>query len=96
MQFSFPKLAWSEKIFDMLLKAIKSSVEKHDFDSGWIKTPSNKVISYPLQRLPVEVFCYASDNSDGSGFSVDAYTSVTSSSITIAGAKKYCRVAVNL
>lgn len=96
MQFSFPKIAWSADVFDKLLKSIKDSIEKHDYDSGWIKTPSDKKIKHNLNALPVEIFVQSADNLSGSDFVPDTFTFANKTSVTINGAKAYCRVIINI
>lgn len=95
MQFSFPKLAWSETVFDRLLKAIKDGIEKADYDSGWIAAPTGGIFSHSLGVIPTEIWVYESDNSDGSAFSQILPTSVTRTGITITATKAYCRARAN-
>lgn len=95
MQFSFPKVAWDPNLFDRLLKSIKASDEKADFDTGWIVRPTSNLVTHNLGVLPSELWVYNSANVDGSSFAPDAYSAVTRTTLTLSGSGAYIRVRMN-
>lgn len=96
MQFKMAKAPFTQDLWDRFFNANKAAHEKADYDSGWIATPGNKTIMHRLNRLPCEVWVYASDAASGDGFDSDTWTACTSTQITITGPKAYCRVRMNL
>lgn len=81
--------------WDKLLRVAKQAIEKADFDSGWIATPSAKVIKHNLGVLPSEVWVYASASSSGTDFQSDTFTLCGRTNITVNGALGFCRVRMN-
>jgi hypothetical protein len=96
MQMRMAKAPFSEAVWDKFFSANKAAHEKADFDSGWVPTPSDKVIKHNLGRLPAEVWVYASDAASGDPFASDTWTACTANQITITGPSAYCRVRINL
>lgn len=96
MLFSFAKGPFSDTIWPKFVSAVKASIEKADWDSGVIPTPSDKIVKHPLGQLPAEVWVYASDNADGSSFDSDTWTACTTTQITVTGPKAFCRVRMRL
>lgn len=95
MQFQFSLQPFIPEIFGKLLKAIAAGIEKADFDSGWIAAPTGNVVKHTLGQLPSEVWVYKSASSTGEGFSPDAYTSITRTTVTVSGAGAYYRIRMN-
>ncbi len=94
-QFNFPKIKWNEDVFHRLLGTMKSAVERHDYDSGWVPTPADKVFEHNMTVLPAVVHVQTSDDPAGTNFQNDGYSAVNSSTITVTGTKAYTRVLLN-
>lgn len=94
-QFNFSKQPWNEDTFHKLLGHMKTAVEKHDYDSGWVPTPADKVFEHNLTVLPAVVHVQTSDDPAGVNFQSDGYTAVNSTTITVTGTKAYTRVLLN-
>lgn len=96
MLLKVAKAPFTQDFWDKFFSANKAAHEKADFDSGWIATPSDKVVKHKLNRLPAEVWVYSSDAASGDPFASDTWTACTASQITITGPKAFCRVRMNL
>ena len=78
-----------------IYSALKSGIEDYDYDSKWIVKPSGGVFTHGLTTLPRFVQIQGSDSVDGSGYVTENASSVTTSQITVGGAKAYYRVLAN-
>lgn len=85
----------SQANWDKMVKLNKLAHESADFDSGWIATPSSKVIRHNLGVIPSEIHVYSSANSQGDPFAQDTFTSCDRTNITITGPSAFCRVRIN-
>lgn len=84
----------SQANWDKMLKDNKQSHEGADYDSGWIATPSNKIVRHNLGVIPSEIHVFSSANSQGNPFAQDTFTSCDRTNITITGPSAYCRVRI--
>ena len=78
--------------WDKFIKAAKQAIEGADFDTGWIATPSSKIIKHNLGVVPSETYVYSSASKTGEPHASDTFTSCDRTNITITGPSAYCRV----
>ncbi len=94
-RLDIPQGKFSPNVWTRFTEAVRKGLESHDFDSGWMPTPTDKVIHHKLGLLPKTVLVYASDNANGNPMQSDSFTACDTESVTITGPKAYCRVLVN-
>ncbi len=92
MELNFPHTDFKPEHMPRLLTAIRDAVGRTDFDSTWTRVPDNKSFQHALGVVPRIIHVQQSDNPDGTDWTTDTWTNVSTSAITITGSKKYCRV----
>lgn len=90
-----PQGKFNEKNWIRYAEAVRKAVETYDFDSGWMATPSDKIVKHKLGVLPKTVLVYASANANGSPMVSDSFTACDLDTVTITGPAAYCRVLVD-
>ncbi len=95
MEFKFPHAAFEPRHWPRFLNAVKDSVEKTDFDSGFVSNPGDLVFVHALGVIPRIVHVQTSANQDGENFIPDTFTAINSQTITVTGTRAYTRVQLN-
>lgn len=72
--------------------ALKKSIERHDYDSGWVATPAGGVFTHNLGTLPNKTRVRYSANADGNPYAEQSAVVVTPSQITTPGTAGFYRV----
>lgn len=75
--------------------ALRQGIEDHDYDSGWVATPANKVFYHGLNFLPRFIQAQTSAYPDGTDYLTEHPVGVNTSQITVSGTKAYYRVMAN-
>lgn len=94
-RLNVPQGKFNQNNWTRFTEAVRKGLETHDFDSGWMATPADKVVKHKLGLLPKTVLVYASDNANGSPMQSDSFTACDGESVTITGPLAFCRVLVN-
>ncbi len=82
---------------DRLHRAIRKATQNYDFDSGWVKLPTDRLVKFnvPMQVLPRHVRVLVSDNANGNAFSNGDFSKCSMTDLTVSGLAAYARVLVN-
>ncbi len=92
----FPEsMPMTQANWDRLLRENNLAHEQADFDSGWITTPTDKVVRHNLGVVSSEVWVYSSANNQGDPHSLDSWSNNGRETITVNGAQAFCRVRIN-
>ena len=95
MEYKMPKMKFDEKLWDRFQASVRDAINKHDFDSGWVKTPTDKIFRHNLTVVPRTINVQSSDNANGDEADSDSYTGLNRKQVTIGGPKAFARVFAN-